>query len=84
MNPLLVSLVYGLSLLSAMALLYFFYARWYWHGLSLAVALALGFIPIPGIPDLLIGALFLFLFVWGLGLPLFHKHHVARSTTRHA
>jgi hypothetical protein len=87
MNPLLVSLVYGLSLALALALLYLFHARWYWHALSLAAALVLGLVRIPAayaIPDLLIGAVFLFLFIWGLGLPLFHKRHVARSTERHA
>ncbi len=87
MQPLQVALVYGLSLALAVALLYFFQARWYWHALSLAAALGLGLTPLPAewkIPDLLIGGIFLFLFAWGLGLPLFRTHHAGHRTARHA
>jgi hypothetical protein len=87
MQPILVALVYGLCLALAVALLYFFHARWYWHALSLAAALGLGLAPLPSdwkIPDLLVGAAFLFLFVWGLGLPLFRTHHAHHHTPHHA
>ncbi|HVX67499.1 MAG TPA: hypothetical protein VHA11_12890 [Bryobacteraceae bacterium] len=87
MNPLLVGIVYGLSLILALALLYFYPARWYWHALSLLAALALGLTPLPqnsGIPDLLIGAVFLLLFVWGAAFPLFRKHHGPIHLPRHA
>ncbi len=87
MNPVLVAVVYGLCLALALALLYFFTVKWYWHALSLAAALGLGLVRLPAdyqIPDLLIGSVFLVLFVWGLGLPLFHHHHATHHRAHHA
>ncbi len=55
---------------------------WICHALALAAALGLGFLPTP--PewktktfDLLFGAAFLFLLVWGIGglLPVRSRHH---------
>jgi hypothetical protein len=45
--------------------------RWYWHVLAVALALGIGFMrPIEGLAgprfDLAAGALFTFLFVWGV------------------
>jgi len=57
---------------------------WYWHGLAIATALVLGFIPTPvefkGVAmDLLFGFAFILLMVWGIGglvvyRPHLHKH----------
>jgi hypothetical protein len=79
MNSIVVALVYGAALILALALLYFFRVGWYWHVLSAAAALGLGFTPLPsqwGIPDLLVGFIFLLLLVWGGGSPLVRTHHV--------
>ncbi len=88
MQSVLVGSVYGLSLLLALGLLYRYHTAWYWHGLSLVAALALGLLPIPAAyqpPDLAIGGMFLFLLVWGTGLPLFRSHHEhAHHTPHHA
>jgi hypothetical protein len=77
MSPLLVALCYGSATLFSLALLWHFGAqRWYWHGLSLIAALALGLTPMPGIlsdPNLtlVVGWLFTVLFLWGVAAPLF-------------
>ncbi len=74
----LVALVYGCAVLGAAALLYFFHTAWYWHALSVGAALAIGFTPFPpewGLPDLAVGFVFVFLFVWGFAAPFFHTHH---------
>ncbi len=78
MQPILVALVYGSALVLALALLYFFQAKWYWHALSVAAAFAIGLMPPfeawrP--PDLLVGFVFVFLFVWGFGAPFFRRRH---------
>ena len=79
-----VFLIYTGAALLALILLYFFPLHWYWHALSVAVALAIGVMPPEALPlpaawgstrDMIIGALFLFLMVWGLGAPLFRHHH---------
>jgi len=63
-----------------LVLLHFFHARaWYWHALSIGLALALGLTPVPlewSTPgrDLMIGSVFVFLLVWGLAAPLFRAH----------
>ena len=62
-------------------LLHFLRAQaWYWHALSIGVALALGLTPMPSdwsspSTDLMIGSVFLFLLVWGAAAPLFRPHH---------
>lgn len=88
MQPALVALVYGSALVLALALLYLFHARWYWHVLSILGAVAVGIAPPleswwP--PDLAIGFVFVFLLTWGIGAPLFHSHHrhPGPSTPRH-
>jgi len=76
---------YAASLILALLLLYWFHARWYWHVLSVALALAIGLAPPPealaGRPvfDLVIGCLFVFLMVWGLGEIFVHRHHRRRK-----
>jgi uncharacterized membrane protein YphA (DoxX/SURF4 family) len=73
-----VLLVFAAAVLSALTLLYFFHARWYWHVLSLVAAMAAGLTPPPENwrpPDLLVGFVFLFLLLWGAGAPLFWKRH---------
>jgi hypothetical protein len=73
----LVAGVYGFSLLAALSLLYFFGPKaWYWHLLSAAAALAIGLTPFPEgwhspAADLVVGAIFIFLFFWGAGAIFF-------------
>lgn len=73
----LVAGIYGFSLLVALALLYFFRPKaWYWHLLSVAAALAIGLTPFPEgwhspTADLVVGAVFIFLFFWGAGAIFF-------------
>ena len=80
MSTLFVSAVYAFSILLALWCVYLFHARWYWHVLSVLMALALGFSPpIRGWDgasrDMVYGAVILFLLVWGLGEPMFHRFH---------
>jgi hypothetical protein len=83
-----VMLSYGAAVVLALALLYFLEPiRWYWHVLSVAVAFAIGLAPLPAewhgpANDLIVGAVFLFLFTWGVCAPLFRKFHHQRE--RHA
>ena len=54
-------------------LLYHFGSEsWYWHALAVFGGLVLGFLPIPEVLskpgyDLIIGFVFVFLMVWGIG-----------------
>lgn len=88
MPALAVFLVYALALFLALALLYIFGARrWYWHVLSVAAALGIGLTPIPAgwntpAAELGVGAVFTFLFLWGVLAPLFAQDH--RSHHAHA
>ncbi len=75
-----VFLLYGLAVLAALLLLFFYRAHWYWHVLSVAIALAIGLAPPNWIPmpaawgmtrDVVLGCVFLFLTIWGVGAPLF-------------
>ncbi len=80
MSTILAYAVYALSAALALVFLYFFHARWYWHVLSVLVALAVGFSPpLPGWDgpsrDLVYGFVVLFLLVWGLAEPLVHRFH---------
>jgi hypothetical protein len=79
-----VFLVYGAMAVLALVLLYFFHANWFWHVLSVLVALAIGMVPPEMIPvpaawgatrDIILGALFTFLVIWGIAAPLFRRHH---------
>lgn len=80
-------LVYGFALLVAVALLYYVQVGWYWHALSLGAAVAVGMSPLPvewNVPDLAVGAVFLVLFVWGLGVLPFGTHHPRHHRPHHA
>jgi hypothetical protein len=75
-----VFILYGLSVLLALVLLYWFHARWYWHVLSVLAALAIGFSPpLPGWAgpsrDVAYGIVIMFLLVWGIGEPFLHRFH---------
>jgi hypothetical protein len=53
---------------------------WYWHLLAIAAGLALGFVPSPpeiktATFDLIFGATFIFLMVWGIGGLLVFRPH---------
>jgi hypothetical protein len=85
-----VFLIFGGAAVLALALLYFFHANWYWHVASVSLALVIGLMPPDRIPvpaawgttrDLVVGAIFAFLAIWGLGAPLFRRHH---QPTQHA
>jgi hypothetical protein len=73
MSPTLVTLCYGSALVLASLLLWHFGVRhWYWHVFSFGAAMALGLTPLPQVfntPNmtLLVGWVFTFLFVWGIG-----------------
>jgi hypothetical protein len=82
MFAMLAVLVYLLAMGIPIYLLYRFHSQaWYWHTVSILVALAMGFIPIPVAfqkPefDLLFGFTFISLMIWGAGgLILFRPHH---------
>ncbi len=81
--------VYGSCAVLALLLLYFFRARrWYWHVLSLLLAMGIGLMPPPErwqgpAADLTIGGIFLFLFLWGILAPLFRKRHGPRQEQPH-
>ena len=75
-----VFLLYGIAVLAALALLFFFHANWYWHLGSVILALGIGMAPPGWIPlpaawgiarDVVVGCIFLFLISWGLCAPLF-------------
>lgn len=76
---------YAGALALALFLLYWFHTRWYWHLLSVAVALVIGLIPTPEplvgkrIYDMVVGCLIVFLMAWGLGEIFLHKHHRKRK-----
>jgi hypothetical protein len=81
MNPIWVAVTYGLSVTIALLALHFFHARhWYWHALSMGVAVALGVVKFPEqwagpALDLTVGFFFVLFAVWGLGAPFFRQPH---------
>ena len=88
-----VFLAYACAAVLALALLYCFHAHWYWHVLSVVLAVGLGMVPAEMIPipaawgvirDVTVGCVFLFLIVWGLGAPLFRRHHQTPHATPQA
>ena len=53
-------------------LVHFHSQAWYWHGVAIAAALTLGFLPTPeslrsSAFDLGLGSIVIFLLVWGIG-----------------
>lgn len=91
MSPILVCVVYGVSVALALLLVYLFHTRWYWHVLSVLAALAVGFSPpVPGWDgasrDLIYGFIVLFLLVWGVAEPFVHRfhRHAVTGTPHHA
>ncbi len=80
-----VVLAYASAVALALLLLYFFRAKpWYWHLISVALAVVLGLTPMPTrwqgpTCDLLLGFLFVFLLLWGVSGPFFRvSHHPGR------
>jgi len=75
-----VFVAYGVSAALALLLVYLFHSRWYWHVLSVLVALGVGLTPpLPGLTgpvrDVIYGGVFLFLMVWGCAEPFLHRFH---------
>lgn len=85
MSSAVVVAAYGCAAILPFVVLHFFGARaWYWHVLSICLAFALGFAPIPEqwhdpALDVAIGAVFTFLLVWGVAAPLFIPKHRPHS-----
>ncbi len=80
-------LIYGAAVALAAAALYVFGSRrWYWHALSVLAAMGLGLAPPPPDTwrgpnyDMIVGCVFIFLVVWGLGgaLPI-RTHHIRHA-----
>ncbi|MBE0657928.1 MAG: hypothetical protein IH602_09575 [Bryobacteraceae bacterium] len=78
----------GAFLFAVLCMYLFGQARWYWHVAAIAVALGMGLMPpVQGwqgpLFDMTVGSLFIILFTWGVGepiydamkLPHFHDHH---------
>ncbi|HET8550199.1 MAG TPA: hypothetical protein VFL57_19445 [Bryobacteraceae bacterium] len=82
MSPLLVASCYGSATLLSLYLLWHFGAKhWYWHLLSLVLALVIGLTPMPGILTnqyltLVVGWIFTFLFLWGAAAPIYAYRHL--------
>ena len=79
-------LVYLLAMGIPICLLYRYHSQaWYWHTLSVLVAIGMGFVPIPATYqrpefDLLFGFIFILMMVWGAGgLILYRTHHRSHS-----
>jgi hypothetical protein len=74
-----VLLVYSISAALALLLLLIFRAKsWYWHVLSVLLAMAVGLVPRnpdwnTANADLAFGAVFTFLLLWGIAAPLFRR-----------
>ncbi len=87
----LVFLVYGVAFFLAVWMDYEFpRVGWYWRVVAMMVALAIGLTPPPpqfagsGF-DLSVGAIFTFLFAWGVSEALFRLFHLPHhSARRHA
>jgi hypothetical protein len=79
MSILWVFMVYGCAAALAFVLLYFARAKsWYWHVISVLLALVIGLVPIPprfnnSQTTLVIGFFFTFLMLWGVAAPFFRK-----------
>lgn len=79
-----VALAYSAAFAVAIFLLWrFSHIKWYWHALAVAAAIGLGLMPpmqvsAPAVYDMVIGALFLLLIVWGIGEPVFKVFHLHR------
>jgi len=88
MSTSIVLLAYLGAFLFAVLCMYLFgQVRWYWHVAAIAAALAMGLMPpVPAWQgpqfDIIAGSLFIILFTWGVGepvydslkLPHFHRH----------
>jgi len=81
-----VALAYAAAFAAAIYLLWrFSNIKWYWHLLAVIAAVGLGIMPpvqvsATAVYDMVIGALFLLLIVWGLGEPVFKVFHIHRHT----
>ena len=84
LSGVLATLIYAVVFLAAVFLLYWFRpVRWYWHIAAITAAFGIGLAPPLAqwngpIFDLLMGATFTLLFVWGIGelfFKMLHLHH---------
>lgn len=84
MSLAIVTFSYVLVVVLALGLLYLFGAlRWYWHALSVGIALVLGSMPmsmfqpwVSPVFDLMLGSTIVFLLVWGIAAPFFRSYHL--------
>lgn len=89
LTGLVASAVYAAVFLLAVFMLYWFRpVRWYWHVAAVAAAFAIGFMPPMAqwsgpVFDLLIGAAFTLLFVWGVGELFFRLLHLQHHEPHH-
>jgi hypothetical protein len=73
----------GVFALSAWLLWRYSHVRWYWHLMSIVLAVGIGLMPMkadwnhPAV-DLAIGSVFLLLLIWGAGEWAFRALHVHR------
>jgi hypothetical protein len=80
-SPYLVGLCYGSAFVLALFLLWYYGVKhWYWHLLSFVVALAIGLTPLPSqlntvTGTLVVGWVFVVLFIWGVAAPIFALAH---------
>jgi hypothetical protein len=89
MSPILVALCYGSATLLSLYLLWRFGVKsWWWHALSVCLAVALGVARLPAFfnnPEmtLAVGWVFILLLLWGIAAPLFVlAHHPGRWARR--
>jgi hypothetical protein len=80
-----IPITYALAFVAAVVVLWRFGgARWYWHLAAVVAALGIGLMPqIEGMQgvayDIVVGCLFIFLFIWGAGIIL---GPIARNAVR--
>ena len=88
MSPILVALCYGSATLLSLYLLWRFGVKsWWWHALSVSLAVALGGARLPAFfntPNmtLAVGWVFILLLLWGIAAQLFILAHHPRRWAR--
>jgi hypothetical protein len=84
MSLAIVTFTYVVTVFLALGLLYLFGSlRWYWHALSVTLALVMGVIPMrvfaawaSPVFDLAYGNVIVFFLLWGICAPFFRHYHM--------